>query len=398
MSGATQEASYSYFASGKPQQLRFGSIPAVAVNYNYNERDWLTSESSTDFWEHIGYNNIAETGVVFDATQFLNDLGYEYSLTPQFNGNICWDTYYMNGLTYQNSSTFGSAYVYDNANRLKVSDFGYKSGSDWIETYGPYWMPNINYDNDGNITALQRYGSSSAIDKLSYTYASGTDRVSSIANSVGAGSNYGYDSNGNLQSDSRDSIGFIIYNIDNEPIEVYKLNSTEYWFNYDVDGTRIGKNMGGGSYYVFYANGPDGKTEVADEVPYGENITINLWANGDNIGQVRNNSGSISHYYYLKDHLGDIKMILNSSGGTDSYNDYYPFGEQMPGRNQTGAADGRYKYTTKERDVETGLDYFGARYYDSWRGQWLSVDPLAMPFSPMKIRVSLFQNCKSEIS
>ena len=77
-------------------------------------------------------------------------------------------------------------------------------------------------------------------------------------------------------------------------------------------------------------------------------------------------------------------MVLNSCGGVDSYNDYYPYGEQMPGRNSAGSADGRYKFTSKEPDTETGLDYFGARYYDqrfavanSWRGQCGSVDALA---------------------
>ena len=55
-------------------------------------------------------------------------------------------------------------------------------------------------------------------------------------------------------------------------------------------------------------------------------------------------------------------MILNYSCGVDSYNDYYPFGMQMPGRNLVSSADARYKNTGKERDAETNLDYFGARY------------------------------------
>ena len=43
-----------------------------------------------------------------------------------------------------------------------------------------------------------------------------------------------------------------------------------------------------------------------------------------------------------------------------------------------GSADARYQFTAKERDAnETGYDYFGARYYDSWRGGWTSVDPMA---------------------
>ena len=41
------------------------------------------------------------------------------------------------------------------------------------------------------------------------------------------------------------------------------------------------------------------------------------------------------------------------------------------------SADPRYKYTGKERDVETGYDYFGARYYDARIARWLMVDPLA---------------------
>ena len=55
--------------------------------------------------------------------------------------------------------------------------------------------------------------------------------------------------------------------------------------------------------------------------------------------------------------IGDIKMVLNSTGALDSYNDYYPFGLQMPNRNLTGSSDGRYKYTSKERDTETGFEY-----------------------------------------
>jgi len=73
-------------------------------------------------------------------------------------------------------------------------------------------------------------------------------------------------------------------------------------------------------------------------------------------------------------------MTLTSSGGVDSYNDYYPFGESMPNRSLTSSADSRYQYTGKEHDVETQYDYFGARYYDSRIGRWLSVDPLASKY------------------
>ena len=49
--------------------------------------------------------------------------------------------------------------------------------------------------------------------------------------------------------------------------------------------------------------------------------------------------------------------------------------------NQTGSADTRYKFTGKEQDPETGLYYFGARYYNAWSGRWMSVDPLAKKYA-----------------
>jgi len=50
----------------------------------------------------------------------------------------------------------------------------------------------------------------------------------------------------------------------------------------------------------------------------------------------------------------------------------------MPGTRSSNDAgvDGRYKFTAKKRDAETGYDYFGTRYYDSWLGRWLQVDSL----------------------
>ena len=70
-------------------------------------------------------------------------------------------------------------------------------------------------------------------------------------------------------------------------------------------------------------------------------------------------------------------MTLNSSGAVDSYNNYYPFGEQLPGMNGTGSSDGRYKYISTELDAETSSYDMGARYYDPWSGRFLSVDPMA---------------------
>jgi RHS repeat-associated protein len=128
-----------------------------------------------------------------------------------------------------------------------------------------------------------------------------------------------------------------------------------------------------GSIPTYYIAGVGGKTEViatsTQTAP-----TYNTWAEVENVGQVRRNGTTLTRYYYVKDHLGDIRMTVASSGTVDSYFDYYPFGQLMDGRTSVASADSRYKYTGKERDAESGYDCFGARYYDARIGRFLSVD------------------------
>src|SRR5882724_9364293 len=63
--------------------------------------------------------------------------------------------------------------------------------------------------------------------------------------------------------------------------------------------------------------------------------------------------------------------------------DYLPFGEEISAFGGPTTAQGynvpdgvRQQFTQKERDIETGLDYFGARYYGSTQGRFTSADPL----------------------
>ena len=84
-------------------------------------------------------------------------------------------------------------------------------------------------------------------------------------------------------------------------------------------------------------------------------------------------------YFYLKDHVGDIRVTVDENGDVKGYNDYYPFGLRMPGRSMNTALNyALYKYSSKELDEENGINwyYFGARYYDPVIGRWLSVDPM----------------------
>jgi len=76
-------------------------------------------------------------------------------------------------------------------------------------------------------------------------------------------------------------------------------------------------------------------------------------------------------YFYLTDHLGSSTVIANSLGETLDESDFYPFGGELSISNSLPS---HYKYTGKERDAETGNDYFGARFYANIVGRFMSPD------------------------
>ncbi len=83
-------------------------------------------------------------------------------------------------------------------------------------------------------------------------------------------------------------------------------------------------------------------------------------------------------YFYLSDHLGSSSWISDKDGNALQHLSYLPFGEVFANQKaQNSSFDTEYKFSGKERDTETGFDYFGARYYVSELGIWLSVDPMA---------------------
>jgi len=73
-------------------------------------------------------------------------------------------------------------------------------------------------------------------------------------------------------------------------------------------------------------------------------------------------------------------MVMDESGAVKARHDYFPWGEELLTASRTGALgyqanDGvSQKFTSKERDAETGLDYFGARYMSSAQGRFTSPD------------------------
>lgn len=88
-------------------------------------------------------------------------------------------------------------------------------------------------------------------------------------------------------------------------------------------------------------------------------------------------SNEVKRFYYLKDHLGSIRVTVNEAGNIVGSDDYDPWGMILNGRSTDGNyLNAKYKFAGKERDVETGWDYLGARFYDSRIGIMRQVDPL----------------------
>lgn len=86
--------------------------------------------------------------------------------------------------------------------------------------------------------------------------------------------------------------------------------------------------------------------------------------------------------YQLSNHLGSAVMEVDDTPNAKiiSYEEYYPYGgtAYLAGTNKTEAKRKRYRYSRKERDDETGMYYYGARYYASWLGRLCSCDPVGI--------------------
>jgi RHS repeat-associated protein len=82
--------------------------------------------------------------------------------------------------------------------------------------------------------------------------------------------------------------------------------------------------------------------------------------------------------YYFSDHLGSASIITNEAGAMPpiTESDYYPYGGEMV---ISGGDANHYKFTGKERDPESGLDDFGARFDASSLGRFMSPDWAGMP-------------------
>ena len=80
-------------------------------------------------------------------------------------------------------------------------------------------------------------------------------------------------------------------------------------------------------------------------------------------------------YYYHPDHLGSSNVVTDKDGKFYEQIEYFPYGETwIQNKANAEQTSSPYKFTAKEYDEETGLYYYGARYYDAMLSRWVSSD------------------------
>jgi RHS repeat-associated protein len=166
-----------------------------------------------------------------------------------------------------------------------------------------------------------------------------------------------YDAAGNLTAD-----GSFTYQWDAES-RMKSLNTTSVLYTYDGDGRRVKKSNG---KLYWYGLGLDTllETDLAGNTP-----DEYIFFGGKRIAR-RQSAGTVS--YYFSDHLGTSRVVTSATGTVQDDSDFYPFGAEI-----TAWTDGEtHKFTGKERDTESGLDFFGARHFSSAAGRFMSPDPL----------------------
>jgi RHS repeat-associated protein len=139
-------------------------------------------------------------------------------------------------------------------------------------------------------------------------------------------------------------------------------------YTYDGDGDRVQKSNG---KIYWYGAG----SEILDESDSSGNITDEyIFFGGKRIAHGVVSGNAI--YYYAEDFLGSSRVMTTSTGTVCYDADFYPYGGE---RVVTNTCQQNYKFTGKERDAETNNDDFGARYYSSQFGRWISPDWSAIP-------------------
>jgi len=375
-----------------------GTAGAETQAYEYNVRGWLLGMNR-------GYVNSSASGnffgfdLAYDKTSnsSANTALQGYAGSGMFNGDIT-------GMTWRGATGAKEIrrydFSYDNANRILNADFKQYNGSSFAATGtfnsrmgdGNPVNPESAYDYNGNIRAMTQQGlyngSSTTIDQLAYSYKPNSNKLLKVKDNIslntglgdfndgsnGDNNDYAYDVNGNLTKDENKNISSISYNILNLPEQIDVTGKGTIRYQYDAAGNKLSKTVnetGLGQKITTYLGGMVFENDVLQYVAMEE-------------GRFRSTSSTtLTADYFLKDHLRNVRSMVNEDKTLLEETHYYPFGLTMKGvsmQNVTTPLQNKNKtFQGQKFDDDLGLNYYGFKYrnHDPQIGRFIEVDPLS---------------------
>jgi RHS repeat-associated protein len=301
------------------------------------------------------YNKRLQPAVLSAASpsQTILSLSYDFHLASGDNGNVY---QIVNGRDNNRTQNF----IYDGFNRISQAS-----------TTGPNWGETFTIDPWGNLTNRGPVSGKTNYELLNAAPASPQNRLPG----------FGYDAAGNMTSN-----GPAGYSYD---AENRLLSTAGVTYTYDGDGKRVKKSTGP-LYWTGTGNDPLNESDLA-----GTFQKEYVFFNGKRVAR-RDADNSV--HYYFSDHLSSASVITNATGAMppQEESDYYPYGGEIV---VTNSDPNPYKFTGKERDAESGLDMFGARYYGSSLGRFMTPDwsstpspvPFASPTDPQTLNLYAYE-------
>ncbi|MFO0366535.1 MAG: RHS repeat-associated core domain-containing protein [Acidobacteriota bacterium] len=157
-----------------------------------------------------------------------------------------------------------------------------------------------------------------------------------------------------------------------------QIQFNPYTMSYDAEGRVVSATSAanGSAVYAY-----DGEGRRVKKIVNGNATTVYVY---DGLGRLAAEygagSGGSGLGFLTEDHLGSVRLVTGPLGNVIRRHDYRPFGQDLSGVNGRGPRYGDSRnvkrYTGKERDAETGLDYFESRYFSSAQGRFTSPDVL----------------------
>jgi|GEM_PF-1838684 len=402
---------YSYDSAGNELTAANGS-GAYTMSYDSLNRATLTKEP-------FGVTLTSAYDMLGRRTLLQDSLGGTITSTYDNVGNLTDRQFSASGMTYLDVSL-----GYTALNQLAAIA---RSNSP-LPTF--YTNTSLTYDAAGRMTFLKHYDTAPkqghTFETITYTYDAASRLSTEVRN--GTTTTYQYDATNELTNDTANSYSYDLAG--NRTMTGYttgsanELTNDGMWtYSYDNNGnmTKKSKGTSAETWYYGYDNlnrmtsakqeQTDGGTLLTQATyvydVFGDRIEKDVWTSstgtvvtrfaydgqnafadlnssnqlqmrrlyGDAVDQLfarENSSGTLA--WYLTDRLGSVRDVLNNSSTVIDHIDYDGFGNGT----ETNSANGdRYKWTSRELDTETSLQFNRARYYNPSIGRWLIEDPIA---------------------